>query len=119
MRRSTAITLLLLMLAAWLAPAAVATATNPLPVCCRAGGAHHCAAMVPRATEGGLQFQGQSCPHRQPVACTACAAPPPAARTVALAHVRPFSSEFHPELFFSHREPPHSQRAPPHQSSLK
>jgi hypothetical protein len=73
------------------------------------------ASMVP----GGTSVQGQSCPYRKPVACTACAAPPPAARTVALAHAHPFSSEFQPELFFSHCEPPHSQRAPPHQFSLK
>jgi hypothetical protein len=119
MRRSTAVTLLVPMLAGLLAPAAVAAATNSLPACCRAGGAHHCAAMVPGATEGGAQFQGQSCPHRKPVACTACAAPPPAAQTVALANAYPFSSEFQPELFFLHREPPHSPRAPPHQSSLK
>jgi len=120
MRGFTAIVLLMLLLAAFLAPAALATAiTNPLPACCRTGGAHHCSAMVPRATEGGAQFRGQFCPHRSPVACTGCAAPPPATETVALAHVHPFSSEFQPELLVSHREPPHSQRAPPHQSSLK
>ncbi len=119
MRGFTAI-VLLLMLAAFLAPAALATATtNPLPACCRASGAHHCSAMAASMVPGGVRVQGQSCPHRKPVACTGCAAPPPATETVVLAGAHPFSNEFHPELFVSHREQPHSQRAPPQQSSLK
>jgi len=120
MRGFTAIVLVLLMLAALLAPATLATATtNPLPTCCRAGGAHHCAAMIPRATEGVAQFQGQSCPPRKLAACTGCAVPPPATETGALAVAHPFSSEFHPELFVSQGEQPHPERAPPQQSSLK
>ncbi len=120
MRGFTAIVLLLLMLAVFLAPAALATATTtPLPACCRASGAHHCSAMAASMAPGGVRILGQSCPHRKPVACTGCAAPPAATETVALADARAFFNEFFPELFVLHREPPQSQRAPPQQSSLK
>jgi len=118
MRRFTAITLLLLMLAAILAPAAVATVTAPTPACCRAAGAHHCSAMVAGTTGGETRLQGQSCPHRKPIACSGSAAPPPTAETVAPAGAHAFSNDLHPEFFVSHRELPYSQRAPP-DSSLK
>jgi len=42
MRRPAAITLLVLMLVAFLAPAALATVVNPLPACCRRDGKHRC-----------------------------------------------------------------------------
>ncbi len=119
MRRSTATTLLLLMLAAFLAPVAAATITNPLPVCCRAGGPHHCSAMIPSGPEGGAQFQGHSCPYRKPVALSGSAATPPATQTVALAGAYSFLNQFYSEVFVSHREPPHSQRGPPPTSSVK
>ena len=119
MRRSTAIALLLLMLAAFLAPAAVATVTNPTPACCRAAGPHHCSAMAPSGTEGGAQFQGHSCPYRKPVALSGSAATPPASQTVALAGAHSFLNEFYSEVFVSHREPPHSQRGPPPASAVK
>jgi len=119
MRRSTAIALLLLMLAAFLAPAAVATVTTPTPACCRAAGPHHCSAMVPSATEGGAQFQGDSCPYRKPVALSGSAATPPATQTVALAGAPSFLNQLYSEVFVSHREPPHSQRGPPPASAVK
>jgi len=118
MRRYTAITLLLLMLAAILAPAGAATVTTPMPACCRVTGAHHCSTVI-GATGGEPQLQGQSCPHRKPVACTGCAAQPPAAETVAPANAHSFSSEFQPEFFVSLRKLPYSQRAPPSTSSVK
>ncbi len=110
MRRSTATALLLLMLAAFGAPAALATATTPTPACCRAAGQHHCSAMAP---SGGVQIQGQSCPHRKPLAFSGSAAPPPAAETVAPADTHPFPVEFHPESFVVRGEQPHPERAPP------
>lgn len=119
MRRPTATTLLLLMLAAFLAPAALATATNPMPACCRAAGPHHCSAMVPSGTKGGTQFQGHSCPYRKPVALSGSAATPRATQTVALAGAHSFLNQFYSEVFISHREPPHSQRGPPPASSVK
>ena len=119
MRRSTAITLLLLMLAAFLAPAALATSTTPTPACCRAAGPHHCSAMAPSGTEGGAQFQGHSCPYRKPVALSGSAATPPATQTVALAGAHSFLNRFYSEVFVSHREPPHSQRGPPPASAVK
>ncbi len=119
MRRSTATTLLLLMLAAFLAPAAVATVTTPTPACCRAAGLHHCSAMVPRGSEGGTQFQGQSCPYRKPLAFSGSAAPPPAAETVAPAGAHSFLGDFYSEVFVSYREAPHSQRGPPPASAVK
>ena len=119
MRRSTATTLLLLMLAAFLAPAALATATNPLPACCRAAGPHHCSAMVLSEPEGGAQFQGHSCPYRRPVALSGSAATPRATQTVALAGAHSFLNQFNTETLISRREPPHSQRGPPPASSVK
>ncbi len=119
MRRSTATALLLLMLAAFLAPAAVATVTNPMPACCRAAGPHHCSAMVPSGPEDGAQFRGDSCPYRKPVAFSGSAATPPATQTVALAGAHAFLNDFYSEVFVSHCEAPHSQRGPPPASSVK
>ncbi|MFZ3213127.1 MAG: hypothetical protein WA188_16610 [Terriglobales bacterium] len=119
MRRSTATALLLLMLAALLAPAALATATNPLPACCRAGGRHHCSAMAASIVPSGDRVQGKSCPYRKPLAFSVSVAPPPAAETIALAGAHSFLNNFYSEVFVSHREPPHSQRGPPPASSLK
>jgi len=117
MRQFTAITLLLLLLlAAILAPAAVATVTAPTPACCRAAGAHHCSAMVAGATDGGTRVQGQSCPHRKPIACSGSAAPPPTAETVAPADAHAFSNDLHRKFFVSRRESLHSQRGPPDSS---
>jgi len=118
MRRSTATALLLLMLAAFLAPAALATVTTPLPACCRATGPHHCSAMVPSVPEGGAQFRGDSCPYRKPVALSGSAATPPATQTVAPAGAHSVLHQLYSEVFLSHRESPHSQRGPP-DSSLK
>ena len=115
MRRSTAIALLLLILAAFLAPAALATATKPLPACCRASGPHHCSTVVP---SGGIKVQGQSCPYRKHLAFTGSVAPPPAAHRVAPGAARSVSGQFHPQFFISRREAPHSQRAPPLPSSV-
>jgi hypothetical protein len=119
MRRSTATALLLLMLAAFLAPAAAATLTNPLPACCRAGGRHHCSAMVPGGSEGGAQFQRHSCPYRKHLALSRSAATPRATQTVALAGTHSFLNIFYSGVFLSHREPPHSQRGPPPASAVK
>jgi hypothetical protein len=119
MRRSTATALLLVMLAAFLAPAAVATVTNPTPVCCRATGPHHCSAMVPSGPEGGAQFQGHSCPYRKPVALSGAAATPNATQTAALAGAHSFLNAFYSEVFVSHRQPPYSQRGPPPASAVK
>ena len=119
MRRSTATTLLLLMLAAFLAPAALATATNPLPACCRAAGPHHCSAMAASMVPSGVRVQAQSCPYRKPLAFSGSAATPRATQTVALAGAHSFLGEFYSEVFISHREPSHSQRGPPPASSAK
>jgi ABC-type phosphate transport system substrate-binding protein len=113
MPRSTATALLLLMLAAFLAPAALATATNPTPACCRTTGPHRCSATVPGGTDTGLQVQGQSCPYRKTLTFSGSAAPPPVTETVALADARPSLNDFYPELFVSQDEQPHPERAPP------
>jgi hypothetical protein len=114
MRRSTATALLLLMLAAFLAPAALATVIAPTPACCRAAGPHHCSTVVP----SGVQVQGQSCPYRKPLAFSGSAAPPTATESAAPDDAHPVLHEFYPELFVSPGEQPHPERAPP-QSSLK
>ena len=117
MRRSTATTLLLLMLAAFAAPLAAATGASPLAACCRAGGRHHCSGMDAGMGPGGVRFQGQSCLYRKPLAFSGSAAPPPATETVAPADAHPFLDEFYPELFVSHGQQTHPERAPP-QASL-
>jgi len=116
MRRFVAITLLLLMLAAFLAPAALATVTTPLPACCRARGAHHCAMMVPRG--GETQVKGQCCPYRKPLAFSVSAATPAATQAIAPAAAYSFLNDYYSEVFVSHRQLPHPQRGPP-DSSLK
>jgi hypothetical protein len=113
MRRSVAITLLLLMLAVFLAPAALATVTNPLPACCRAEGRHHCSAMAASMVPSGVRVEGQSCPYRKPLVFFVSAAPPPAAKTVVPAATHSVLRESYSEVFVSHREPAHSQRGPP------
>ncbi len=118
MRRSTATALLLLMLAAFLAPAALATVTTLTPACCRAAGPHHCSAMAASRSQRA-QVQAQSCPYRKPLALSGSAATPPATQTVALADAHSFLGEFYSEVFVSHREPPHSQRGPPPASAVK
>jgi hypothetical protein len=119
MRRSIAILLFLLMLAALVAPAALATATNPLPACCRAGGRHHCAMMAALMAPGGVWIKGRPCPYRKRLACPCCAAPPPATETLVPAGEQPFLVENHPASFIAHGEQPHPERAPPQPSSLK
>jgi len=118
MRRPVASALLLVMLAAFLAPAALAAVTPPIRACCRTSGTHHCSAMVPSGSEGGAQFQGQACPYRKPVAVSGSAAAPRATQTVALAGAHSFLNQFNFEAFISRREPPHSQRGPPPDSSV-
>jgi hypothetical protein len=118
MRRSIASTLLLLMVAALLAPAAVANVTSPVPACCRAGGPHHCAAMAASLGASGVRVEGQSCPYRKHLAFSISAAPPPATETIAPADPHPFLHEFYPELFVSQSQQAHPERAPP-SSSMK
>jgi len=110
MRRLVAIPLLLLMLAAFLAPAALATVTKPMPACCRAG-AHHCATLVPR--RGETQVKGQCCPYRKHLAFSVSAATPAARQGIAPAAAHSFLNDYYSEVFISHRESPHSQRGPP------
>ena len=117
MRRAATTTLLLLMLGVWLAPVALAAVTNPLPACCRAGGPHHCSAMV--ASRGGIQFQGPSCPYRKHPAFFSSVAIAPGSTAVAAADPQPFLHEFYPELFVSRGEQPHPERAPPTAPSMK
>ncbi len=119
MRRSTAGTLLMMMLAALLAPAAVANVGSPAPACCRASGPHHCAAMPASLGASDVRVQGQSCPYRKHVAFSVSAAPPPVTGTVAPADPHPFLHEFYPELFLSQSEQAHPGRAPPPTSSMK
>jgi len=111
MRRSVAITLLLLMLAAFLAPAAMATVTAPMPACCRARGAHHCATMVP--SSGDTQVKGQCCSYRKHLAFSGSAATPAARQAIAPATAHSFINDYYSEVFLSHRESPHPQRGPP------
>jgi hypothetical protein len=117
MRRPVATALLLLMLAAFLAPAALATITTPMPACCRARGAHHCAMMVPSG--GETQAKGQGCPYRRHPAFSVTAATPTATQAAAPAPAHSFLNGYYSEVFVSHRESPHSQRGPPPDSSLK
>jgi len=113
MRRSTASALLLLMLAAIFAPVALGTTANALPACCRAGGPHHCSAMITVPSGRGPQLRQQSCPYRKPLAFSGSAAALVASVAIAPADPHPFLHEFYPELFVSPAEQPHPQRGPP------
>jgi len=71
MRRSVSIALLLMMVAALLAPAAVATVTSPLPACCRGNGKHRCSMMARLRPSNQHQSSGpavrgttEPCPYR-------------------------------------------------------
>jgi hypothetical protein len=119
MRRLTATALLLLMVAAFFAPAALATVTNPLPACCRAGGRHHCSMMRSIIVPAGSRVLGKSCPYRKPLVFSSSVAPPPAAETVTPAGTCSVLGELYSAVLVSHRESPHSQRAPPSTSSMK
>ena len=116
MRRLTAITLLLLMLVAFVAPVAAATVTSPLPGCCRAGGPHHCSAISVSMVPSGVRVQGQSCQYRKHLAFSVSAAPPAATETVALANAHRSLDGFYCELFVSQNEQPHPERGPPQPS---
>jgi len=102
------------MLAAFLAPAALATVTTPAPACCRAAGAHHCSAMVPSGS--GTQIKGQCCPYRKLVAVSVSAATPAATQASAPANAHSFLNDYYSEVFISRRESPYSQRGPPDSS---
>jgi len=116
MRRPVAIALLLVMLAAFLAPAALAAVAPPVRACCRTAGAHHCAAMVPSGSE--TQIKGQCCPYRKLVAVFGSAAAPRAIQFIAPAATHSFLNQLYSEVFPSHRELPHSQRGPPDSSLM-
>ncbi|HYV75149.1 MAG TPA: hypothetical protein VFB24_12895 [Candidatus Binatia bacterium] len=60
MRRGVSLTILVIILAALLAPLAQG-ATAAVPVCCRVGGQHHC---MGTAGMDGFRSQAQSCPFR-------------------------------------------------------
>jgi len=111
MRRSVAITLLLVMLAAFLAPAALAAVTAPVRACCRTAGAHHCATMVPSSSD--TQIKGQCCPYRKHLAFSGSAATPAATQGFAPAAAHSLLNDYYSEVFISHRESPHPQRGPP------
>ena len=116
MRRLVAIPLLLLMLAAFLAPAALATVTPPVRACCRAAGAHHCATIIPSGSD--TQIKGQCCPYRKLLAVSGSAATPRVTQAIAPAATHSFLNQLHTEVFISYRELPPSHRGPP-DSSLK
>jgi hypothetical protein len=67
MRRSIANALLLVTLGIFFAPALTAFTTPPVPLCCRRGGAHHCAMMAEMMIgDQGTSFRADNpCPMRQ------------------------------------------------------
>jgi len=115
MRRPVASALLVVMLAAFLAPAALPSVAPPVRACCRARGAHHCATIIPSGND--TQIKGQCCPYRKLVAVSGSAATPRATQFIGPARTHSFLNDFYSEVFTSHRESPHSQRGPP--DSLK
>ncbi len=112
-RPLTALSLLLLIIGAFLAPTAVATVTSPTPACCRASGPHHCS--VPK--HDGTHLRGQECAYRKPLMFSRSAAPAPITQFVTTVEAHPFLHEFYPELFVPYGAQPASQRAPPERSS--
>jgi hypothetical protein len=66
MRRVVANCVVLVLLGIFFAPAIAAAAPNPVPLCCRRGGAHHCLAMAAiMGTDGTCVRANNPCPMRQ------------------------------------------------------
>jgi hypothetical protein len=110
MRRPTAITLLVLVLTTFVAPALMARATQPTPACCRAGGRHHCPTSV---SSYETQIRNAACPYRKSLVFSAPMAAPPLHAAIAPPETHLFLHEFYPELFAPEGEQPHPERAPP------
>jgi hypothetical protein len=65
MRRLLANSLLVVMLGLFFAPAIVASVPQPVPICCRRGGAHHCAMTAEMMSTNGTAFRcNNPCPMR-------------------------------------------------------
>jgi hypothetical protein len=65
MRRAIANSVVLVMLSIFFAPAIAASAPNPVPLCCRRGGAHHCTAVAAASAEGTTFRVDNPCPMHQ------------------------------------------------------
>jgi len=66
MRRLVANSVLAVMLGTLFAPAIVASVRQPVPICCRRGGAHHCVMTADTIASGGTVFRSNNpCPMRQ------------------------------------------------------
>jgi hypothetical protein len=62
--------------------------------------------------------RAQSCPYRKPLAFAGSATTVPPSQPLAPVDAHPFLHEFYSDLFVSHGDQPHPERAPP-QSLLK
>ncbi len=109
MRRVGTQLLILLLLASWLVPAALASRVSPLPQCCRRGG-HHCPQSVERAFRDA-KLHCQSCQSL----VTAHQAPKLSPLTIGIVRndEHPFVHEFSSAFTSAPRERTQSQRAPP------
>jgi hypothetical protein len=114
MRRTLANAVLLVTLGIFFAPALTALAAPPVPICCRRGGAHHCAAMAETLGAQGTSLRSTSaCPVRQ--------APQLGSSVVALTVSRAAHVELHRQLIIAmavsrrHFAPVHADhlRGPP------
>jgi hypothetical protein len=66
MRRLLANSLLAVMLGLFFAPAIVASVPQPVPICCRRGGVHHCAMTAEMMSADRTAFRcNNPCPMRQ------------------------------------------------------
>src|SRR4051812_42876447 len=66
MRRAVANSVVLVLLSIFFAPAIAASAPNPVALCCRRGGAHHCTAMAAMVSTDRTCFRTDNpCPMGQ------------------------------------------------------
>src|SRR5579859_7328681 len=94
MRRAIANAVLLVTLGIFFAPALTALAAPPVPICCRRGGVHHCAAMAETlGTQGTSLRCASACPMRQ--------APQLGSSVVALTVSRATHIELHRQLMIA------------------
>ena len=112
MRRAVSSTLLLLLVAP-LGLLALRTTQRDLPACCRAGGAHHCTAMLqPFTGADRVIAQRERCPYAHPAVL------PHPARTqnshIPMAgEAHPFLQEFVPGIRGTAKDDSHADRGPP------
>lgn len=113
MTRAVACTLLLLLVAPLALPAAT-TLQHDVPACCRAGGAHHCIAMLrPFTGADRVIAQHERCPYVHSVVLPHPARTQNDSRILSSIEEHPFLQEFVPGMHAADRYENPFDRGPP------